>query len=188
MQSAVLVTLLPLILIALLKPAFAVFGVHPLSAVIAAGIFLGFRAIHETGKHPSWRARTDEDGNGGGSDGKSGQRKSQGGQGGQDSQSKSKGSQGNQSKSEDGQGRQGKSKGRLFARYGVYVVAVGVSGYLISGSTSAIISQTGLSPVVAGLTLTAVVTSLPELVTAVSSVRRGAVAIGDIVGGTPSTR
>lgn len=85
----------------------------------------------------------------------------------------------------NGEDDESTSKEEAYRRYAIYVVIVGISGFLISSTAGTIISQTGLSSVVMGLTLTAVATSLPELVTAVASVRRGAVglAIGDIVGG-----
>ena len=49
----------------------------------------------------------------------------------------------------------------------------------------AVSSQTGLSETVVGSTLTAISTSLPELVTAIAAVQQGALtlAIGDIIGG-----
>lgn len=73
----------------------------------------------------------------------------------------------------------------MVRRYAVYLALIGVAGDVISAAAGAIIRQTGLSPVDTGLTLTALATSLPELVTAVASVGREAVslAIGDIVGG-----
>lgn len=94
----------------------------------------------------------------------------------------STGDGGSDSSGSDGSGQ---SKGRVLRRYAIYLTLIAVAGYLISSATGVIISRTGVSPVVAGLTLTAPATSLPELVTAVSSVRRGRVAlgIGDIVGG-----
>lgn len=87
--------------------------------------------------------------------------------------------------SQSGSDSQSGSKNQLFAKYAGFVLFIAIAGYLISGAAGTIITQTGLPPVVMGLTFTAIATSLPELVTAVSSARRDQVglAIGDIVGG-----
>lgn len=208
LQSAVLISLLTLVLIAILKPDVSVYGVvHPLSLAITVGVVLGFWAIRRTRKHPSWRARHTEDESGGETDGehnrdengdydgiegrsspnrndrRSGDkpdddRNSESGNG------KSRTGDGPPSTTESERG-QSDSRNHLYVRYVTYVILVGVSGYLISSAAGTIVSQTRFSPVVMGLTLTALATSLPELVTAIASVRRGAVAlaIGDIVGG-----
>ncbi|MFG0333790.1 MAG: sodium:calcium antiporter, partial [Maioricimonas sp. JB049] len=61
----------------------------------------------------------------------------------------------------------------------------GVSGALVAGSASNIVEETGLSEVLVGALFVALATSLPELVTSVAAVRRGALtlAVSDIVGG-----
>lgn len=89
------------------------------------------------------------------------------------------------SESASGGGGSRPSRGKLFRRYAALVVPIGIAGYLISSAAGTIVARTGLSSVVMGLTLTAIATSLPELVTGISAVRRGSVglAIGDIVGG-----
>lgn len=60
-----------------------------------------------------------------------------------------------------------------------------IAGYALTRSAEAIAGQTGLSDELAGLTLLAVATSLPELSTAISAVRigRNALALGDVFGG-----
>lgn len=60
-----------------------------------------------------------------------------------------------------------------------------IAGVVVARSTGAIADQTGISESVAGALLSGVVTSLPELVTTLAAVRRGALtlAVGDIVGG-----
>lgn len=62
---------------------------------------------------------------------------------------------------------------------------LGLSGWLLQRSATVITEETGLSQAAVGVLLTSVVTSLPELVTSVAAVRRGAVtlAVGGIIGG-----
>ena len=60
-----------------------------------------------------------------------------------------------------------------------------LSGSLVALSAGHIVTQTDIPEAVVGALFMAVATSLPELVTCVASVRRGALtlAVGDIVGG-----
>jgi cation:H+ antiporter len=64
-------------------------------------------------------------------------------------------------------------------------LALAASGWGIAKSGAAIAAATGLSQSVVGALFTAVTTSLPELVTTVAAVRRGALtlAVGGIIGG-----
>jgi len=64
-------------------------------------------------------------------------------------------------------------------------IIVAVSGWILSHAAVAIAQQTGAQESVVGGVLTAITTSLPELVVAVTAVRRGAIslALGDILGG-----
>ncbi len=73
----------------------------------------------------------------------------------------------------------------LWTRFAIYALIVAVCGYLIGRSGIAIATQTGLSESLVGTLLTAVCTSLPELVTTVAAVRQGALmlAVGGIIGG-----
>jgi cation:H+ antiporter len=74
---------------------------------------------------------------------------------------------------------------RLALGIAVIAVIVGVSGWLVARTGITISRQTGLSESAVGVFLTAVVTSLPELVTTIAAVRQGAytLAIGGIIGG-----
>lgn len=65
------------------------------------------------------------------------------------------------------------------------VAILGASGWVIAETGSAMSQRFGLSQTVVGALMTAVVTSLPELVTTVAAVRRGAMqlAVGGIIGG-----
>ncbi|MDN3555732.1 sodium:calcium antiporter [Halomonas maura] len=64
-------------------------------------------------------------------------------------------------------------------------MALGASGWLLERAASVIAAETGLGQSVVGALMTAVVTSLPELVTSVAAVRRGALtlAVAGIIGG-----
>jgi cation:H+ antiporter len=61
----------------------------------------------------------------------------------------------------------------------------GLSGALVAESAENIVEKTGLSEVIVGGLFMALATSLPELVTSIAAVRRGALtlAVSDIVGG-----
>ncbi|WP_420391690.1 sodium:calcium antiporter [Acuticoccus sp.] len=74
---------------------------------------------------------------------------------------------------------------RLAASFGALVLLVGVAGYAIAVTGASIAAATGLSSTVVGALLTATATSLPELVTTLAAVRRGALqlAVGGIIGG-----
>ncbi len=73
----------------------------------------------------------------------------------------------------------------LWIPFLLLAVMVAVSGWLIAETGIAITRHTGLSQTLFGTIFTAVVTSIPELVIAITAVRRGALALalGDIIGG-----
>lgn len=73
----------------------------------------------------------------------------------------------------------------LWGQFLLYSCVVAVSGWILGKTGIAIASETGLSEGIVGGVFTAVSTSLPELVIAVSAVRMGALtlAVGDIIGG-----
>jgi cation:H+ antiporter len=74
---------------------------------------------------------------------------------------------------------------RLFAVFAVLMLILGTAGYVIAKSASALADRFEISDSLVGALGTAVVTSLPELVTTVAAVRRGALqlAVGGIIGG-----
>ncbi|QQA44286.1 sodium:calcium antiporter [Pelagovum pacificum] len=65
------------------------------------------------------------------------------------------------------------------------MVIMGLAGYVIAQSAVEIVTRLGASETIVGALMTAVVTSLPELVTTLAAVRRGAMqlALGGIIGG-----
>jgi len=73
----------------------------------------------------------------------------------------------------------------VWAQFAGLAVIVGFAGYLVAQTGLAIAARTGLSESLVGTYLTAIVTSLPELVTSIAAVRQGALtlAVGGIIGG-----
>ena len=73
----------------------------------------------------------------------------------------------------------------LILRFLGLMLLLGVAGYTIAQVGSALTDRLGLSASLVGALMTAVVTSLPELVTTIAAVRRGALqlAVGGIIGG-----
>ena len=74
---------------------------------------------------------------------------------------------------------------RLAVEFALLMATVGAAGWVIAETGTALSSQTGLSQAVIGTLFTSVATSLPELVTTLAAVRRGALqlAVGGIIGG-----
>jgi cation:H+ antiporter len=73
----------------------------------------------------------------------------------------------------------------VISRVAVYGLLVAIAGFGLSQAGAVISEQTAIGQTAVGSLLTATTTSLPELVTAVTAVRRGALAlaVGDILGG-----
>lgn len=74
---------------------------------------------------------------------------------------------------------------QLVIEFSVLFIVLGVAGYLMEPAATVIAGETGLTQTIVGVMLTAVSTSIPELVTSVAAVRRGALtlAVGGIIGG-----
>lgn len=77
------------------------------------------------------------------------------------------------------------STARLWGEFFLLAALVAASGWLVSRAAEGAIEVTGVSQGLVGTYATALVTSLPELVTTVAAVRRGALtlAVGGIIGG-----
>ena len=73
----------------------------------------------------------------------------------------------------------------LWLAFAGLALALGLSGWALQQAASVISEETGLGQAVVGILLTSIVTSLPELVTTVTAVRRGALtlAVSGIIGG-----
>lgn len=90
-----------------------------------------------------------------------------------------------QREGEEPDAARGVSTTRLWVVFALLAAMVATSGYVVSQAAIEIAARTGLSETVVGGMMTAVSTSLPELVTSVAAVRRGALtlAVGGIIGG-----
>ncbi len=73
----------------------------------------------------------------------------------------------------------------IYGTFALAVAALAAAGYLVTQFGIAVADRTGLDDTAVGGLLVATVTSLPELVTTVTAVRRGALtlAVGGIIGG-----
>ncbi len=85
---------------------------------------------------------------------------------------------------EDAESR-AQSTQRLFVMFGSLMLLMGSAGYVIAKTASELADRMDISGSIMGALVTAVVTSLPELVTTIVAVRRGALqlAVGGIIGG-----
>lgn len=74
---------------------------------------------------------------------------------------------------------------RLWAEFLLLMLVLGAAGWTLEPAATGIAAQTELSHTFVGVMLTAVSTSIPELVTSIAAVRRGALtlAVGGIIGG-----
>jgi cation:H+ antiporter len=74
---------------------------------------------------------------------------------------------------------------RLWVEFLLLMAILGFAGWTLEPSATTIARETGLGQTVVGVLLTAISTSIPELVTSVAAVRRGALtlAVGGIIGG-----
>ena len=84
-----------------------------------------------------------------------------------------------------GQGRGRRSLWRLWFRFTGYAAIVAMAGWFLTQLAIPLGDKTGLSQGIVGGVFTAVSTSIPELVVAITAVRMGALnlAVGDIIGG-----
>ncbi|MCS3955542.1 cation:H+ antiporter [Salinibacter ruber] len=83
------------------------------------------------------------------------------------------------------EGRESAALSTLWLEFVALSLVVGAAGYVIAKTGGQVAARTGLSEGLVGGLFTAVSTSLPELVTSVAAVRRGALtlAVGGIIGG-----
>lgn len=74
---------------------------------------------------------------------------------------------------------------RLWAEFLFLMAVLGVAGWTLEPAATVIADKTNLTQTFVGVMLTAVSTSIPELVTSIAAVRRGALtlAVGGIIGG-----
>ena len=85
----------------------------------------------------------------------------------------------------EGKHKKKKDKARMWLSFVLHSLVVGISGWALAQLAVPLGDQTGLSHGIVGGVFTAVSTSIPELVVAITAVRMGALnlAVGDIIGG-----
>ncbi len=73
----------------------------------------------------------------------------------------------------------------LLVSFIALALVMGVSGWVLEKAAATLARQTGLTQTVVGVFMTSIATSLPELVTSIAAVRRGALtlAVSGIIGG-----
>ncbi|MBB4285631.1 sodium:calcium antiporter [Roseospira goensis] len=151
-QAALLCLLLSLPLLAITGPEVALWGIHPVSPVLAVVYVLGVRATAKVREAPMWRPVATRD-----------------------------------TRVDAPETAQAGSAGigALLARFAVLALAMGLAGWVISKTGGRLSDAVGVSETAVGALLTAVTTSLPELITTLAAVRRGALqlAVGGIIGG-----
>lgn len=150
-QSALLICLLAVLLVASFTPALSWGGIHPATIVLFLGYGFGLRVVREVYALPMWAPRHTHETR-------------------------------TDAPDEDAERA---SLWRLWLGFIVLAGLLGGSGYLLESVATRIGVATGLGATAVGVILTAICTSLPELVTSIAAVRRGALqlAVGGIIGG-----
>ncbi len=150
-QSALLIILLAILLVAPYSPALTIAGIHPATIVLFAGYAFGLRVANDAEQLRMWTPRNTEE------------------------------------PREDEPDSQALNQpvAPLWTRFIGLAAVLGVTGYILTNIASRLGHQTGMGETAVGIVLTSVVTSLPELVTSIAAVRRGALqlAVGGIIGG-----
>ncbi len=74
---------------------------------------------------------------------------------------------------------------KVTVKFILSAIVVAVAGFMVAKTGITIADKTGLSESLVGVLLTAIATSLPELIVSISAVRRGALtlSVGNIIGG-----
>lgn len=164
LQGALLVIMLALPLLAPVLPAATVAGVHPLSVILLLSFGFGMRMISRAEDAPRWQPADQ----GRPSDDR------------YDDDNLESADQNALPADEDD-----RPIARVWLQFGLSAVAVAVCGLALARTAPTVAESLGLSETVVGGFLIAIPTSLPELVTAVAAVRRGALvlAVSDILGG-----
>ncbi|GGK47832.1 sodium:calcium antiporter [Salinarimonas ramus] len=155
-QGSLLVTLLAVPVAAAAGPDWTLLGVHPGTLILLGGYAYGIHLVRLAKEEPMWFPRmTRETQN-------------------LDEEAKA---------SEEEPDQEPISK--LWIQFGLLVACVAAAGLGISQTGIAIAERTGIAQTAVGGLMTAVATSLPELVTSVAAVRRGALtlAVSGIIGG-----
>ncbi|GGL63691.1 sodium:calcium antiporter [Wenxinia marina] len=150
-QSALLVFLLSIPLIAWAGPDWTFWSIHPASVLLVGAYIGGMVLTREVKARPMWRPRQTDD-----------------------------------TRTDDPEEEVDSGSARsVGVQFVVLMLLLGTTGWVISQAAVEVVGRFGVSETVVGALVTAVITSLPELVTTVTAVRRGAMqlAVGGIIGG-----
>lgn len=155
LQVTLLMMLLVMPLLALAGPQWLIGGVHPASVLILLLYILGLHIVRSTTDNPLWSATHTLE---------------------------------TQKENESTQlpGKLAElSLPGLLLQFSILALILGFSGISLSETAIEISQRSGLSETAVGGLLTSIATSLPELITMLTAVQRGALnlAMGDIVGG-----
>lgn len=150
-QSAMLVSLLTLVILIMSGPDWTIFHIHPGTPLLFVAYAFGVRLVHRMKKKPTWRAEQTSD----------------------------------TVSDEPDDAPSDKSLSRMWVMFSVFAAAIFVAGFLVGKTGESMVERFGMSETVVGGLVTAIALSLPELVTCIAAVRRGALtlAVADIVGG-----
>jgi len=150
-QTALLICLLALILLAPWLPEATVWGVHPVTPLMFAFYIYGIKLVHAAWERPMWRASITRE---------------------------------TRQDRPDDDSFKG-SVTRLWIEFLALMALLGTAGWLLEPAAATISRETGMGQTVVGVMMTAISTSIPELVTSIAAVRRGALtlAVGGIIGG-----
>ncbi len=151
MQSALLLTLLALILLGPTVPDFTILGIHPITPLLFGVYLYGTAMVNAMRENPMWLpAKTPET-----------------------------------RPDEPEDLARVPNLIPLVLRFVALMLILGLAGWIMEKAASHIAENSWLSATAVGVMFTAVATSLPELVTSVAAVRRGALtlAVGGIIGG-----
>ncbi len=154
-QAALLCAMLAVPLIAMAGPELTVLNIHPTTPILFLGYIYGLRVVGKMRDEPMWAPEVDRD------------------------------TQTDEiEEGEDEADASGAGAGLWLVFAGLALVT-GIAGFAVSRSAIALAEQSGLAQAAIGALITAIITSLPELVTTIAAVRRGALtlALGGIIGG-----
>ncbi|MGF1471810.1 MAG: sodium:calcium antiporter [Rubrobacteraceae bacterium] len=154
-QGTLLVTLLAIPLMAYSGPQISLWSIHLATPVMIAAYIFGIRIVSQTQTEPMWGATQTPE------------------------------TQNEEDQDSEDAETGNLTLGGLWVRFVLFGATIGVAGWVVAKTGINIAAQTGLTETFVGGVLTAVATSLPELVTSIAAVRRGALtlAVGGIIGG-----
>ena len=189
LQGSLLIALLSLALLTTATPAYALWGVHPVTVLLLGGYILGQRLVYQAQEKEMWRPRMTEHTHTGEAESLSSDSRENPYEGENASPHRQQARGGTETVSDTVSNDNGSSAKESFAalsiKFFTLALVLGFLGYLLASSGVTVAEKTGFNETVLGGIFTAVSTSFPELVTAVAAVRMGALtlAVSDIIGG-----